>query len=163
MTLAALNASDRDAFVAALGWIFEDSPWVAERVWPRRPFGSRDALLAAMIAEVARAPRTDQLALLRAHPDLGARARMSEASIGEQAGAGLDRLADGDVRQLQALTAAYRERFGFPFLLAVKGRSTRDVLEGLARRLPQDAETEWREALEQVYRIASFRLHDAVE
>lgn len=163
MTLAALNASDRDAFVAALGWIFEDSPWVAGRAWSRRPFGTREELLAAMIAEVAAAPRAEQLALLRAHPDLGARARMSDASIVEQAGAGLDRLADGEVQRLRDLTAAYRQRFGFPFLLAVKGRSTRDVLEGLARRLPRDAGTEFQEALEQVYRIASFRLHDAVE
>ena len=92
MTLADLNASDRDGFVAAIGWIFEHSPWVAERTWSHRPFESLDALHRAMVAEVSALHREEQLALLRAHPDLGSRARMTAASTSEQAGAGLDSL-----------------------------------------------------------------------
>ena len=94
MTIGELNACDRAGFVDALGWIFEDSPWVADRAWDRRPFSGIEQLHAAMIGVVNEAPRHEQLALLRAHPDLGARARMSEASAGEQAKArarGLDR------------------------------------------------------------------------
>src|SRR5688572_21389636 len=116
MTLAELNDAARQQFVAALGWIFEDSPWVAERAWAQRPFASVEALHGAMVAEVVAADPAEQMALLRAHPDLGARARMSDASQGEQAGAGLDSLTAEEFDQLQRLNTAYRARFGFPFL-----------------------------------------------
>ncbi len=162
MTLADLNASDRDGFVNALGWIFEGSPWVAERAWARRPFASTTALHAAMHAEMAAADRDEQLALLRAHPDLGARVRMSASSTSEQAGAGLDRMTVADVERLQHLNAAYREKFGFPFLFAVRGSTTRDVLEALDRRLSASIEAEFAEALQQVSRIAAFRLSDCI-
>ena len=162
MTLADLNAADRVQFVAHLGSIFEDSPWVAERTWPRRPFASAEALHRAMVAEVSAATRADQLALLRAHPDLGARARMSDASIGEQAGAGLDRLTPEEFATLQRLNAAYRRKFAFPFLLAVKGRTTHEILDALASRLSATPDGEFAEALQQVYRIARFRLEAAV-
>jgi 2-oxo-4-hydroxy-4-carboxy-5-ureidoimidazoline decarboxylase len=162
MTLADLNAVDRDRFVRTLGWIFEDSPWVAERAWTHRPFASVADLHAAMVDVVTNAERGEQLALLRAHPDLGARARMSDASVGEQAGAGLDRLTQAEFDRLQQLNAAYREQFGFPFLLAVKGSSKDDVLDALSRRLDADVETEFAEALRQVARIAAFRLQELV-
>jgi 2-oxo-4-hydroxy-4-carboxy-5-ureidoimidazoline decarboxylase len=160
-TLEQLNAFDRERFVAALGWIFEDSPWVAERAWERRPFARLDDLHAAMTREVAAATPDEQLALLRAHPDLGARARMSRASTSEQAGAGLDRLGDEDFERLQRLNAAYREKFGYPFLLAVTGRTTHQILDALTRRLPADPQEEFAEALREVYRIARVRL-DAI-
>jgi 2-oxo-4-hydroxy-4-carboxy-5-ureidoimidazoline decarboxylase len=163
MTLADLNASDRDGFVAAIGWIFEHSPWAAERAWGRRPFGSLDELQVALVAEVAAARRDEQLALLRAHPDLGSRAGMTEASSSEQAGAGLDRLTVDEFERLQQLNRAYREKFGFPFLLAVKGGSTHDVLTALAARLPAAPDDEFAEALRQVFRIAWFRLQDVVQ
>jgi len=162
MTLADVNTIARDRFVSSLGWVFEHSPWVAERAWNRRPFASIEQLHDAMMAEVRGAPAEEQLALLRAHPDLGARARMSDASKGEQAGAGLDSLSRADFERLQALNASYRERFGFPFLFAVKGSSTRDILGALEARLPAPAEDELSEALRQVSRIAWFRLQDAV-
>jgi 2-oxo-4-hydroxy-4-carboxy-5-ureidoimidazoline decarboxylase len=157
-SLAELNACERARFVAALGWIFEDSPWVAERAWARRPFADVDDLHAAMTAEVATATPDEQLALLRAHPDLGARARMSRASTGEQAGAGLNRLSDEQFERLQRLNAAYREKFGYPFLFAVTGRTTQDILDALTRRLAASAAEEFAEALRQVYRIARIRL-----
>src|SRR4051812_41430495 len=92
MTLAQLNRCDQQRFVDALGWIFERSPWVAQRAWKARPFDDVAELHEAMVAAMLAAGRSEQLALLCAHPDLGARVRMSDASIGEQAGAGLDRL-----------------------------------------------------------------------
>ena len=125
VTIAELNACDRRRFVDALGWIFEGSPWVAERVVDATGRSARSpSCTRSMIGEVVAATRQEQLALLRAHPDLGTRASMSDASVGEQAGAGLDRLTPEEFDRLQRLTSAYREKFGFPFLLAVKGRST---------------------------------------
>src|SRR5687767_12621445 len=101
MTLAELNDSDREGFVAAVGWIFEHSPWAAERAWSHRPFASLDAIHQAMVAEVSAASPDEQLALLRAHPDLGSRARMTDASTREQADAGLDGLTPDEFVRLQ--------------------------------------------------------------
>lgn len=182
MTLIELNRMDRERFVAALGWVFEDSPWVAERAWARRPFNTLDEIHAAMTSAVASASLEEQLALLRAHPDLGAvrlsPARkasadrrglgeggqadppMSHASQREQSGAGLNALSSDELERLRSLNAAYREKFGFPFLYAVKGSTTLDILNALERRLTSTREAEHREALRQVYRIARFRLEE---
>jgi len=162
MTLTDLNTRDRDAFAAALGWIFEDSPWVAERAWARRPFVSIEALHQAMIDVVQQASEPEQLALLRAHPDLGTRARISDASTGEQQGAGLDRLGTEEYASLQRLNDEYRRRFGFPFLFAVKGSTKEDVLTALEARVGRSRDEEVIEALRQVYRIAGFRLEDVL-
>ena len=101
MTIGDLNLLDQTGFVAAIGWVFEHSPWVAERAFHARPFATLDALHAAMKDQVARATFAECLALLKAHPDLGARARLSEASTAEQAGAGLDNLTPGEFEQIQ--------------------------------------------------------------
>jgi 2-oxo-4-hydroxy-4-carboxy-5-ureidoimidazoline decarboxylase len=162
MTLDELNTKDRSAFVDAIGWVFENSPWVAERAWDGRPVATLDAIHGVMASVVADAPREEQLTLLRAHPDLGARATMSDASVREQAGAGLDALSHGERERLLALNAAYRGKFGFPFLYAVRGSSMRDVLDAIERRLPLAREVEEQEALRQVCRIARFRLEDTV-
>ncbi len=167
MTLAELNGKDRNGFVAALGWIFEESPWVAERAWEKRPFPTLDALHGAMMSVVTAASEEQQLALLRAHPDLGtvrleADRKMSQASQREQAGAGLDTLTSDELERVRRLNAAYREKFGFPFLYAVKGSTKHDVLNALERRLTSTRDIEHQEALRQVYRIARFRLDDLV-
>jgi len=178
MTLAELNAIDRSAFGRALGWIFEDSPWVAERASETRPFTTLDALHDAMTSVVTAASAEEQLALLRAHPDLGVRLtalgtpagsvrlqadqQMSAASQREQAGAGLDALTHDELERLLKLNAAYREKFGFPFVYAVKGSTKHDILNALERRLPSTRDAERQEALRQVYRIARFRLEEMI-
>jgi OHCU decarboxylase len=162
MTIDDLNRKDRAAFVEAIGWVFEHSPWVAERAWAQRPFRSLDALYDALTAEVDRASTDEQLRLLRAHPDLGARAKMSEASAEEQAGAGLANLTRAEFERLTALNAAYKEKFGFPFLHAVKGITKQDILTALERRLPSSRHAELAEALRQVYRIARVRLDEII-
>jgi len=162
MTLDELNALPRAAFVEKLGWIFEHSPWVTERAWDQRPFASLDALHAATSAEVERATRDEQLALLRAHPDLGARAKLSAASEQEQAGAGLDRLSPDQLARLMQLNAAYREKFGFPFLFAVKRSTWKDIFVALTERTDNTLDLEFRTALEQVYKIARFRLEGLI-
>jgi len=163
MTLAQLNSMDRERFVQEIGWVFEHSPWVAERAWSRKPFLSVSALHAAMIAEVEAAHPVAQLALLCAHPDLGTRAKMSSTSTAEQAGVGLDRLTSDELERIQRLNSDYRDKFGFPFLFAVKGATKYDILQALERRLASAPEEERQEALRQVYRIAEFRLRDAVQ
>jgi 2-oxo-4-hydroxy-4-carboxy-5-ureidoimidazoline decarboxylase len=162
LTLPELNASSHLAFVAAIGWVYEHSPWVAERAWARRPFRTLDDLVRAMQAEVDAAGREEQLALVRSHPDLGARARMSDASSAEQARVGLDRLTRADYDRLQRLNNAYRTRFGFPFLFAVKGSTSEEILAALETRSIASREAELTEALRQAHRIAELRIREAV-
>ena len=162
MTLEKLNELGQPEFVDAVGWVFEHSPWVAERAWRRRPFGSLDDLLAAMTAELETGTAAEQLALLCAHPDLGSRARMTGASRGEQAGAGLDSLTADEFARLHDRNAAYRTKFGFPFLYAVKGATKHDILEALEARISAGREEEFSEAIRQVLRIARFRLEDTL-
>jgi len=162
MTIEDINALDRDAFVDKLGWIFEHSPWVAERAWGRRPFVSIDALHAAMMAEVDSATQEEQLALLQAHPDLGQRAKLSAASAQEQAGAGLDVLRPGDQERLRSMNASYRQKFGYPFLYAVKGHGGEDILVALVVRMENDPEEEFHIAVFEVARIARFRLEEVI-
>ena len=150
------------AFVAAVGPVFEHSPWVAERAWSHRPFADLASMHDVMTRQVLQASRDEQLALLRAHPDLGARARMSAASEGEQAGAGLDRLNTVQYERLCAANARYRDRFGFPFLFAVKGSTASDILAALEARVDGTWDAEFETALGQVFRIALFRLQDLV-
>ena len=158
MTIEALNALDRARFVETVGWVFEHSPWVAERAWAARPFANLDALHGATVDQVEHASAEEQLALLRAHPDLGTRARVSDASAAEQAGAGLDQLTSAKFERLLALNKVYRDKFGFPFLFAVKGSTKHDILDALERRVSSSEDEEYRMALTQVYRIAKFRL-----
>jgi OHCU decarboxylase len=161
-SIGELDRMALDQFVAAAGWVFEHSPWVAERAWHRRPFESREQLAARMNEEVMAASPGAQLALLLAHPDLGTRAKISQSSTAEQAGAGLDQLTAAEHARLTELNEAYRAKFGFPFIYAVKGSGKFAILEALARRLGNNPQEEFQEALRQVYRIAGFRLESIV-
>jgi 2-oxo-4-hydroxy-4-carboxy-5-ureidoimidazoline decarboxylase len=164
--LDTLNGLGRAEFAHVLGKVFEGSAWVAERAWAARPFQSLDGLLQAMAGVVRGAPRAEQLALLRAHPDLaGAAARtgaMSADSVAEQGSAGLDRLTDGEYARFSRLNAAYRDRFGFPFVIAVRGRDTAGVLAAFERRLGHGLDEEVDAALAQVLDIARMRLERLV-
>jgi len=162
MTIEALNSLDREGFVTAVGWVFEESPWVAERAWNSRIFEDADSLHQALVEQGEAASREKQLALLRAHPDLGTRARVSAASGVEQAGAGLDHLTPAEFERLERLNTEYRVKFGFPFLFAVKGSTKHDIMRALEQRLEDDPEQEYREALRQVFRIARFRIEDSI-
>ena len=163
MRISELNGLDQKSFVKAIGRVYEDSAWVAERAWAKRPFATLEDLCAGMNATVLSADRDTQLALLRAHPDLGTRARIGESSTREQTGAGLDRLSPDEHARLLSLNGEYKEKFGFPFLYAVKGSDKHRILSALEARLASTPEFEFAEALTQVFRIARFRLEEIVE
>lgn len=161
-----LNALDADGFVAALDGIFEHTDWVAAQTAQRRPFATRFDLADALADTLHTADRERQLALVRAHPDLAgrtaARGELTAASSREQAGAGLDQCSAPEFARLQALNEAYRQRFGFPFVLAVKGHDRASILAAFERRLHQDADTELATAVAEIARIARFRLAERV-
>ena len=165
-SIETLNALDAGAFVARFGDVAEDSPWVAEAAFAARPFADREALVEAFAVAVRSASRRKQLALLRAHPDLAGRAAVAgdvaEDSRREQAGAGLDRLTSAEFARFSDLNARYRERFGFPFIFAVKGATKDAILAAFEARIGNDAETERAAALAHVERIFRFRIEDRV-
>ncbi|AWR86820.1 2-oxo-4-hydroxy-4-carboxy-5-ureidoimidazoline decarboxylase [Meiothermus taiwanensis] len=160
MNLEAIHLLSKEAFVERVGWVFEHSPWIAEQAWERRPWASLEALYQSLVQVVQQAPKEAQLALLRAHPDLGSRARMAPASIAEQKGAGLDALTPAELERIQALNRAYTEKFGFPFILAVRGKTKAEIFQAIEQRLHNAPEVEFQTALEEVFKIARFRLAD---
>jgi 2-oxo-4-hydroxy-4-carboxy-5-ureidoimidazoline decarboxylase len=149
-------------FIANFGDVAEHSPWVAKRAEAQRPFASVDVMVAAFQTAIRDAPEAEQLNLIRAHPDLAGRAAMAEESRKEQAGAGLDQLSTEDFARLTDLNSRYKERFGIPFILAVKGATTHQILDSFAGRLGNDRDTELATALDQVCRIVGFRLAERV-
>jgi len=162
MRLDELNHCDRAEFVAALGGIFEHSPWIAERACAARPFATVDALHRAMVEAVHAAPEDARLALIRAHPELAGKAairgELTADSTQEQAGAGLSQCSPEEFERLTALNTTYNAKFGFPFILAVKGHDRASILREFARRVERDRAVEFDEALAQIARIARFRL-----
>lgn len=158
---------DLAAFVAAYGGIFEHSPWIAQAAWERGlppDAGTAAGLHRAMCAALRAADDERKLALLRAHPDLAGRlaraGRLTAASQGEQAAAGLDHLTDEERTRFTELNEAYRTRFGFPFIIAARGREKAEILAAFERRVGADAAHEFATALGEVERIALLRLSD---
>jgi 2-oxo-4-hydroxy-4-carboxy-5-ureidoimidazoline decarboxylase len=162
MTLDQINQIPESEFISSLGAIFEHSPWVAANVITERPFSSLEALHGAMVNAVKHTSLETQLELIRAHPDLGAKLRMSQQSVSEQAGLGLDRLSQTEFNQFSSLNTAYRNKFGFPFIIAVRNHSKETILEQFVKRLENTAQLEIETALEQIATIAKFRLQDLI-
>jgi 2-oxo-4-hydroxy-4-carboxy-5-ureidoimidazoline decarboxylase len=162
-----LNAASREQFLSSLGFLFEHSPWIVEAAWERRPFADRDDLHAKLVAVVREAEGERQVALIRAHPDLAGRAaiarELTEASTREQASAGLDRLTPEEYERFHRLNAAYRERFGFPFIIAVRENTRESILRAFETRLVNSPEQEVETAMGEIAKIVRLRLADAVE
>lgn len=161
---------DKTAFVAAYGEIYEHSPWVAELAWERGLTAAQDipAGLAGIMSEVlSGAPAERQLEVIRAHPDLAGKAavsgKLTDDSTREQAGAGLDQCSPEEMARFERLNAAYKAKFGFPFVMAVMGNDRYAILKAFEVRLENDLSKERRTAVEQINRIARFRLEARAE
>jgi OHCU decarboxylase len=165
MTWVELDALPPEEFVAALSGVFEHSDWVVARAAQERPFGSMASLLTALRRVLERASDAEQLALIRAHPDLRARsvqAALTAASQNEQRRAGLEGCTPAEAARLEALNTAYKSRFGFPFILAVRGHDPASIIARCEQRLALEPNAERASALEEIARIAEFRLRDRI-
>lgn len=163
LRLAELNGMDRAAFVDHVGHIFEHSPWVAEKAWERRPFASPDALHQAMMDAVREAPKDIQVALLNAHPELGGReaqeGTMTVDSTSEQSRLGFHALSRAELEKMERLNRSYRQKFGFPCIIALRRHQERaTVLAEHERRLGNDVETEIRACIGEIAVITRGRL-----
>ncbi|MBC8161456.1 MAG: 2-oxo-4-hydroxy-4-carboxy-5-ureidoimidazoline decarboxylase [Roseiflexaceae bacterium] len=166
ITIDTINTFDQAGFVAALGHLFEGSPWIAEQAWPQRPFADAAQLHAALCATVAQAPAARKIALIQAHPDLAGKAAMAGAlspeSTSEQASARLDRLSPDEYAAFTRLNSSYRAQFGFPFVICVREHTSASILANFAQRLQHGREQEIDTALDEIAKIARLRLHDVV-
>jgi 2-oxo-4-hydroxy-4-carboxy-5-ureidoimidazoline decarboxylase len=160
--LAELNALDRAEFTRIVGPVFEHSPWIAARTAAQRPFASRDALHAALIATVAKASDEEKLSLIRAHPDLIGDAHLTPASQAEQAGAGLLDVNAEEAAQFREYNRQYRERFGFPFVICARLNKKEAIAQAFPIRLRNSRQQEMETALQEISKIAELRLHDLV-
>jgi 2-oxo-4-hydroxy-4-carboxy-5-ureidoimidazoline decarboxylase len=159
LTLAEINRLDWAGFVARLGAVYEHSPWVAERAWKRRPFRSIEELHAAMQDELARAAPEEQLALVRAHPELAGGENLTVDSTSEQGRLGFNRLSRPELERMAGLNRRYRETFGFPCIVALRLHAGREsVMAEMERRIHRSREEEMRTALEQIDHITRGRL-----
>jgi 2-oxo-4-hydroxy-4-carboxy-5-ureidoimidazoline decarboxylase len=165
--MAEINAMDRTTFVGKFGGIFEHSPWVAEQAWDRKPFATLDAMHGAMVDVARMAPAPQQLALLQAHPDLAGKeaqtGAMTASSVAEQASAGLSALSAAEMSEITELNAAYKNKFGFPFIIAVRMHTKEGIFFDFKRRLQNDTQTEFATDLQNVYVITRLRLNKLLD
>lgn len=165
--LATLNAMDRDTFVTVLGPAFENAPWVAATAWSLRPFTNVAALHEAMLGVVRAAPEAQQLAFLCGHPELAGReaqaGTMTSESDCEQKSAGLDTLTVAELEYMRRLNRAYRERHGFPFIIAVRANTKQQIFESIRTRTTESTEVERDAALEQIGLITRGRIDALVK
>ncbi|MFE4108147.1 2-oxo-4-hydroxy-4-carboxy-5-ureidoimidazoline decarboxylase [Almyronema epifaneia] len=161
--VTALNQMSQSEFVAVLGSVFEDTPAIAAQVWHQRPFTGIADLHQKMVTIVESLSAAEQLALIRAHPDLGSKAQMAAASVQEQAGVGLNRLSAAEFERFHQLNQAYKTKFGFPFIVAVKNQTKASILQAFEQRLDHSADQERQQAIAEITQIAAFRLATLVQ
>ncbi len=152
----------QEGFTEALGDIWEETPEIAKQAWNSKPFADLDGLYQAMVEIVNSMSNEKQLALIKAHPDLGSKVKMAEASVQEQAGVGLDRLSESEYQRFQTLNQAYKDKFGFPFIVAVKYHTKESILEAFESRLQNSLEQEKKRAFIEIEKIAYLRLTSLV-
>jgi 2-oxo-4-hydroxy-4-carboxy-5-ureidoimidazoline decarboxylase len=166
LTISQLNQLDQAEFLRVIGPVFEHSPWIAEATWQKKPFADLEKLHHALRRTVENSGEAKQLSLIRAHPDLVGRAALTgtltRESAGEQAGAGLNKLSPDEIALFQMQNEAYREKFGFPFVVCARLNKKDAILAGFESRLKNSQEQEIKTALEEIFKIAELRLRDLI-
>jgi 2-oxo-4-hydroxy-4-carboxy-5-ureidoimidazoline decarboxylase len=166
LTISELNQLGRAEFVRAIGPVFEHSPWIARATWARRPFVDLNDLHHELCKTAKNSGEQKHLVLIRSHPDLVGRAALTgtltRESLNEQAGAGLNKLSPKETGLFQKKNAAYRKKFGFPFVICARLNKKEVILAGFDQRLKNSREREIKTALEEIFKIAEFRLRDLI-
>src|SRR5215212_9060076 len=163
LNIAEVNALERHDFTTAFARLFEHSPWIAARTASKRPFADRPEFFAALRETVMKAREEEKLALIRAHPDLVGTASLSGESQTEQVTAGLEGLSSAEVAEFRNFNQAYRERFGFPFVICARENKKDAILTAFPERLKNSRQAEIETALREIFKIADLRLRDLVE
>ena len=167
ISLASLNQFDREQFVDSLGGIFEHSPWVADLVYEKRPFASKTQLHQNMLETVQRSPEFQRMALICNHPELAgkeaAEGTLTNDSRQEQSRAGLDPCSVAELSQLQSLNRAYREKFEFPFIIAVTGLDKTQIITAVESRLKNSTSVEFDPSIAEIGMSGMIRLNALID
>ncbi|KAB8138213.1 2-oxo-4-hydroxy-4-carboxy-5-ureidoimidazoline decarboxylase [Gracilibacillus oryzae] len=155
-----LNKMDETEFVDQLGSIFEQSPWIAQKALRYRPYTSLEDLYQRMCEIVHNATEAEKLELIRSHPNLGERVKMSQESVNEQTSAGLKNLTKEEYDNFHLLNQRYIDKFQFPFIFAVKGKKKTDIMQAMLLRVEEEETKEFQTALSEIFKIAKFRLDE---
>lgn len=156
--IAMLNQMSQAEFTEALGSIFEHTPEIAAQAWRERPFDDATKLHQVMAVIVETMSESDQLKLICVHPDLGSKFKMAEASVQEQSTVGLDQLSSNEYSRFQQLNDAYKQKFGFPFIIAVRNHTKDSILAAFEQRLENTITLERKQAIAEIIEIARWRL-----
>ncbi|HSY74614.1 MAG TPA: 2-oxo-4-hydroxy-4-carboxy-5-ureidoimidazoline decarboxylase [Dongiaceae bacterium] len=166
ISLLQLNSLSREEFTRIVGPVFEHSPWIAEVAFAKKPFADLKNLYRALCETVKNSGEEEQLALIRAHPNLVGKfaltGQLTKESTNEQASAGLNRLSPEEIDLFQKQNAAYKNKFGFPFIICARLNKKVAILAGFERRLKNSREEEIKTALEEIFKIAELRLRDLI-
>lgn len=166
ITLTQLNSLSREEFVRIVGPVFEHSPWIAEVTWHVKPFINVEQLHAALCRTAEQGGETKQVQLIQAHPDLVGRAALAGTltpeSNREQASAGLGQLTSEEIALFQKNNQAYREKFGFPFVICARLNKKEAILKGFETRLKNNRQQEIKTALDEIGKIVKLRLLDLI-
>lgn len=160
--ISEINQMSQTLFVEVFGGVFEHTPKIAFQAWKKRPFVDVNDLQQKMVYVVNNMSSEEQLTLICTHPDLGSKMKMAKASVKEQAGVGLDCMSFEEYKRFELLNQSYKDKFGFPFIMAVKNHTKTSILEEFECRLQNTIDVEKQQALNEIVEIAKFRLMDLV-
>ena len=157
------NKLSKAEFISIFGNIFEKTEWVAERCYESKPYNNLDELVSKMMQIFENIEKERHLEILNSHPDLAVEKKLTEDSKNEQKNASLNQCTDEEFVEFKKLNEEYKKKFGFPFIVAVKGKNKEEILNSFRQRITNNINLEFEEAKKQVKKIASFRLSEIIK
>ena len=157
------NQLNKSEFISIFGNVFEKTKWIAKKCYDSKPYNSFDALFSKMMIVFEEAKRERHLEILNAHPNLAVEKKLTEDSKNEQKNASLNQCNDAEFIEFKKLNAEYKKKFGFPFIIAVKGKNKEEILNSFRQRITNNINLEFEEAKKQVKKIANFRLSELIK
>ena len=157
------NKLSKTEFISIFGNIFEKTEWIAERCYESKPYNNLDELVSKMMKIFENSEKEKHLEILNSHPDLAVEKKLTEDSKNEQKNANLNQCTDEEFVEFKKLNEEYKKKFGFPFIIAVKGKNKEEILNSFRQRITNNINLEFEEAKKQVKKIASFRLGEIIK
>ena len=157
-----VNQLSENDFISTFGNVFEKTNWIANKAFNSKPYKSFNEFITKIIKIYENSSKEDCLKIFNAHPELAVEKKLTEDSHKEQKGANLNRCNNEEFSEFKNLNIEYRSKFGFPFIIAVKGKNKKEILNNFRKRIKNEINLEFNEAKEQVKKIATFRLNEII-
>ena len=157
------NKLSKTEFISIFGNIFEKTEWIAERCYESKPYNNLDELVSKMMKIFENIEKERHLEILNSHPDLAVEKKLTKDSKNEQKNASLNQCTNEEFLEFKKLNEEYKKKFGFPFIIAVKGKNKEEILNSFRQRITNNINLEFEEAKKQIKKIASFRLSEIIK